>query len=34
MNRVMGSAEAQAAVADVPNFASGGVTIVVSQVED
>jgi uncharacterized protein (TIGR02118 family) len=34
MNRVMGSAEAQAAVADAPNFASGGVTIVVSQVED
>ena len=34
MNRVLGSPEAGAAVGDIPNFATGGVTILVSQVED
>ena len=33
MNRVMGSPEAQAAVADLSNFATAGATIIVSQVE-
>jgi uncharacterized protein (TIGR02118 family) len=33
MQQVLGSAEAQSAVADVPNFASGGATILISQVE-
>jgi len=34
MNQVMGSQEARAATADLKNFATGGATIVVSQVED
>jgi uncharacterized protein (TIGR02118 family) len=33
MQQVMGSPEAQAAVADVPNFASGGVSILVSRID-
>jgi uncharacterized protein (TIGR02118 family) len=34
MNQVMGSAEARAATDDLKNFATGGVTILVAQVED
>jgi uncharacterized protein (TIGR02118 family) len=34
MQQVLGSAEAQAAVADLGNFATGGVTILIAQVED
>ena len=33
MNQVMGSAEARAATDDLKNFATGGVTILVSQVD-
>ena len=33
MQQVMSSPEAKDAVADVPNFASGGVSILVSQIE-
>ena len=34
MNRIMGSPEARAATDDLRNFATGGVTILISQVED
>lgn len=34
MQRVMGSAEARKAVADLPNFATGGVTTLIAQVQD
>ena len=34
MNRVLGSPEAQVAVADLANFATGGATMIVSQVEN
>jgi uncharacterized protein (TIGR02118 family) len=34
MNRTLGTPEARAATADVANFATGGATILVSQVED
>jgi uncharacterized protein (TIGR02118 family) len=34
MQRVMGSPEAQAAVADLANFATGGATVLIGQVED
>lgn len=34
MGRVLGSAEGQAVLADVPNFATGGTTVLISQVED
>ena len=33
MDKTLGSAEGQATVADLPNFASGGVTVVVGAVE-
>ena|SRR5437868_214924 len=33
MDRVMGSPEARTAVGDIPNFATGGATVLVSQVE-
>jgi uncharacterized protein (TIGR02118 family) len=33
MDKALGSAEGQAAVADLPNFASGGVTVVVGAVD-
>jgi uncharacterized protein (TIGR02118 family) len=32
LNRVMGSPEGQATVADLPNFATGGVTVLISDV--
>ncbi len=34
MQRVMGSAETRKAVADLPNFATGGVTTLIAQVQD
>jgi len=33
MQRVLGSPEGQAVVADVPNFATGGITLLISQVD-